>query len=144
MVPPLSAGEAPGLCHAICGHRHPARHAPCRASCNLIASRETIASMKKLPLTLGIIVLLVAVLVIGGCGSYNRLNSLKQQTDKSWADVQNVYQRRADLIPNLVKTVEGAANFERTTLTEVVKARQQVTKIQLDPSKAPDDPETLK
>jgi len=100
--------------------------------------------MKKLPLTLGIIALLVVVLVMGGCGSYNRLNSLKQQTDKTWADVQNVYQRRADLIPNLVKTVEGAANFEKSTLTEVVKARQQVTKIQVDASKAPDDPEVLK
>ncbi len=100
--------------------------------------------MKKIPLILGIIVLFVVILVIGGCGSYNRLNSLKQQTDKSWADVQNVYQRRADLIPNLVKTVEGAANFERTTLNEVVKARQQVTTVQIDPSKAPDDPEVLK
>jgi LemA protein len=100
--------------------------------------------MKKLPLALGIVVLLAVLLVIGGCSSYNRLNSLKQDTDKSWADVQNVYQRRADLIPNLVKTVEGAANFERTTLNEVVQARQQVTKIQIDPSKAPDDPEILK
>jgi LemA protein len=100
--------------------------------------------MKKFALTLGIVALLVVFLLIGGCSSYNRLNSLKQQTDKSWADVQNVYQRRADLIPNLVKTVEGAANFEKSTLTEVVKARQQVTKIQVDPSKAPDDPEVLK
>jgi len=99
---------------------------------------------KKFPLTLGIIVALVAIVLIGGCSSYNKLNSLKQQTDKAWADVQNVYQRRADLIPNLVKTVEGAANFEKSTLTEVVQARQQVTKLQIDPTAAPDDPEMLK
>jgi LemA protein len=64
--------------------------------------------------------------------------------DKGWADVQNVYQRRADLIPNLVKTVEGAANFEKSTLTEVIQARQQVTNIKVDPTSAPNDPETLK
>jgi LemA protein len=98
----------------------------------------------KFALAFGIIVVLVAILVIGGCSSYNRLNTLKQQTDKAWADVQNVYQRRADLVPNLVKTVEGAANFEKSTLTEVVQARQQVTKIQIDPKAAPDDPEVLK
>src|SRR5436190_2728773 len=100
--------------------------------------------MKKPALILGVIVALIVIAVMGGCSSYNRLNSLKQQTDKTWADVQNVYQRRADLIPNLVKTVEGAASFEKTTLTEVVQARQQVTKIQIDASKAPDDPEVLK
>jgi len=58
--------------------------------------------------------------------------------------VQNVYQRRADLVPNLVKTVEGAANFEKSTLTEVIQARQQVAKIQIDPNSAPNDPEVLK
>jgi len=99
---------------------------------------------KKFPLTLGIVLALVAIVLIGGCSSYNRLNTLKQQTDKTWADVQNVYQRRADLVPNLVKTVEGAANFEKSTLTEVVQARQQVTKLQIDPASAPDDPEVLK
>jgi LemA protein len=55
-----------------------------------------------------------------------------------------VYQRRADLIPNLVQTVQGAGNFEKSTLTEVIQARQQVTKIQVDPTAAPNDPETLK
>lgn len=100
--------------------------------------------MKKIPLILGIIVALVVIVVMGGCSSYNKLNSLKQQTDKTWADVQNVYQRRADLVPNLVKTVEGAANFEKSTLTEVVQARQQVTNLKIDPGAAPDDPEVLK
>src|SRR5471032_603615 len=99
--------------------------------------------MKSAPL-IGILFLIVFIVLASGCRSYNRLNTLKQQTDKSWADVQNVYQRRADLIPNLVKTVEGAANFEKSTLTQVIQARQQVTKIQIDPNSAPNDPETLK
>lgn len=99
--------------------------------------------MKSAGAILGIIALLVVLLLIGGCGSYNRLNTLKQQVDKSWADVQNVYQRRADLIPNLVRTVEGAANFEKSTLTDVVKARQQVSNVKLDPTTAPTDPQAL-
>ena len=90
-----------------------------------------------------IVVAVAAAILLGGCGAYNRLVGLKQQVDRSWADVQNVYQRRADLIPNLVRTVEGAANFEKTTLTEVAQARQQVNKVQLDPNAAPSDPEAL-
>lgn len=97
--------------------------------------------MKSASLVLGIIVLVIVVLLIGGCGSYNKLNTLNQQVDRSWADVQSVYQRRADLIPNLVKTVEGAANFEKSTLAEVVKARQQVNNVQM--SAAPTDPQAL-
>ena len=96
-------------------------------------------------LLIGIAVLVI--LIIGGCGgcnSYNKMNSLKQGVDKSWADVQNVYQRRADLIPNLVSTVEGAANFEKSTLTQVIQARQQVTNLKLDLANAPNDPEVLK
>jgi LemA protein len=90
---------------------------------------------------------LLVILIIGGCSgcnSYNGMNSLKQQVDKGWADVQNVYQRRADLIPNLVKTVEGAANFEKSTLTQVIQARQQVTNLKVDLANAPNDPEVLK
>jgi LemA protein len=90
---------------------------------------------------------LLVILIIGGCSScssYNSMNSLKQGVDKSWADVQNVYQRRADLIPNLVKTVEGAANFEKSTLTQVIQARQQVTNLKVDLTSAPNDPEVLK
>jgi len=90
---------------------------------------------------------LLVILIIGGCSgcnSYNAMNSLKQQVDKGWADVQNVYQRRADLIPNLVKTVEGAADFEKSTLTQVIQARQQVTNLKVDLANAPNDPEVLK
>ena len=74
-----------------------------------------------------------------GCGSYNRLVTLEQTVNKKWADVQSVYQRRADLIPNLVSTVAGAANFEKSTLTEVTNARASVGQVKLDPSKAPTD-----
>jgi LemA protein len=74
-----------------------------------------------------------------GCGTYNRLIALEQAVNKKWADVQSVYQRRADLIPNLVNTVSGAANFEKSTLTEVTNARASVGQVKLDPSKAPTD-----
>src|SRR3984893_12862593 len=87
-----------------------------------------------------VVLLFVAVfaaLALGG--SYNRLVRLQQAVDQSWAQVQNVYQRRADLIPNLVNTVSGAANFEKSTLTEVTNARASVGRVQLDPNKAPTD-----
>lgn len=99
--------------------------------------------MKKSLVVVGVVALALVFLLMAGCGSYNKLVGLKQGVDKQWADVQNVYQRRADLIPNLVKTVEGAANFEKTTLTEVVQARQQVTNVKIDPNTAPTDPAAL-
>ena len=92
----------------------------------------------------GILILLVVIVGMSGCNSYNRLVGLSQTVDKKWADVQGVYQRRADLIPNLVKTVEGAANFEKSTLTDITQARASVGQVKLDPAKAPDDPEQLK
>src|ERR1700736_2455249 len=86
-------------------------------------------------------ILLFGALVVGlfFWGTYNRLVTLDQEVNKKWADVQAVYQRRADLIPNLVNTVAGAANFEKSTLTEVTNARASVGRVQLDPSKAPTD-----
>jgi LemA protein len=90
----------------------------------------------------GIILVILAVLVIGGIAiatSYNRLVGLQQNVDAKWAQVQNVYQRRADLIPNLVNTVAGAANFEKSTLEAVTNARASVGRVQLDPNKAPTD-----
>jgi LemA protein len=80
-----------------------------------------------------------AIFSLSGCGSYNRLVTLEQNANKKWADVQSVYQRRADLIPNLVNTVAGSANFEKSTLTEVTNARASVGRVQLDPNKAPED-----
>jgi len=85
---------------------------------------------------------LLAVLLLlslSGCGTYNRLVTLEQNVNKKWADVQSVYQRRADLIPNLVQTVQGAANFEKSTLTEVTNARASVGQVKIDPNKAPTD-----
>src|SRR5438045_8432087 len=82
---------------------------------------------------------LAVILSLSGCNSYNRLVTLEQNGSKKWADVQSVYQRRADLIPNLVNTVAGSANFEKSTLTEVTNARASVGRVQLDPNKAPED-----
>ena len=88
-----------------------------------------------------LLILLFVVFVIGlfFWGTYNRLVTLDQTVNKKWGDVQTVYQRRADLIPNLVNTVQGAANFEKSTLTEVTNARASVGRLQLDPNKAPTD-----
>jgi LemA protein len=99
--------------------------------------------MRKPSVFVGVAVLILVILLISGCSSYNRLVNLSQAVDAQWAQVQNVYQRRADLIPNLVATVSGAADFERTTLKEVTEARQQVNNVQIDPNQAPDDPATL-
>src|SRR5471030_1752039 len=102
--------------------------------------------MKKLAIILGILVVLgifILTLVAAAGGSYNRLVKLSQLADGQWAQVQNVYQRRADLIPNLVATVSGAANFEKSTLTEVVQARASVGQVKIDPNNAPSDPAKL-
>jgi LemA protein len=93
-------------------------------------------------LIVGIIIL---VIVVGAmwADSYNKLVSGKQGVDAAWAEVENQYQRRADLVPNLVSTVSGAANFEKSTLTDIVNARASVGQIKLDPSQAPTDPAKL-
>jgi len=95
--------------------------------------------MNKTFLGLGKILALASVFSLTGCGTYNSLVTLEQNVNKKWADVQSVYQRRADLIPNLVNTVAGAANFEKSTLTEVTNARASVGQVKLDPTKAPTD-----
>jgi LemA protein len=99
--------------------------------------------MNKIAIGCGaVLAALLLIAVIGGialAGSYNRLVGLQQGVDSQWAQVQNVYQRRADLIPNLVSTVAGAANFEKSTLIAVTQARASVGQVKLDPSKAPTD-----
>ncbi len=90
-------------------------------------------------LRFGKVLAFASLFSLTSCGSYNRLVTLEQTVNKKWADVQSVYQRRADLIPNLVQTVSGAANFEKSTLTEVTNARASVGQVKLDPSKAPTD-----
>jgi len=77
---------------------------------------------------------LFAVLSFSSCG-YNSMVQLDEQVQSQWAQVQNVYQRRADLIPNLVNTVKGAANFEKETLTQVIEARAKATSVNVDPDK---------
>ncbi|MBX7207428.1 MAG: LemA family protein [Verrucomicrobiaceae bacterium] len=93
--------------------------------------------MKTLLVLLGVVVVFGLVIASG----YNRLVSSNQSVEAQWAQVQNVYQRRADLIPNLVKTVEGAANFEKGTLTDITEARASVGKVQF--ANAPSDPAQL-
>src|SRR5271154_3472475 len=96
--------------------------------------------MKKLAIGCGVLVvlgLIVLVIVAIAGGSYNHLVGLSQGADSSWAQVQNVYQRRADLVPNLVATVSGAANFEKSTIVAVTEARASVGKVQIDPTKVP-------
>lgn len=93
-----------------------------------------------------VVIVIVAFLILGfaiGAKSYNSLVGLKQGVDAQWAEVQNQYQRRADLIPNLVQTVSGAANFEKSTLTEITQARASVGQVKLDPAQAPTDPAKL-
>src|SRR3954471_24567029 len=87
----------------------------------------------------GLLLAPLTLFSLSGCGTYNQLVTLEQNVNKKWADVQSVYQRRADLIPNLVQTVQGAANFEKSTLTEVTNARASVGQVKLDPNKAPTD-----
>ena len=71
-------------------------------------------------------------LSLTGCGPYNKLVALEEGADSAWSQVENVYQRRADLIPNLVETVKGAADFEQETLTAVVEARSKVSQINFE------------
>ncbi|WP_205514685.1 LemA family protein [Longitalea arenae] len=81
-----------------------------------------------------IIVVLAGILILGGCGcsGYNRMVSLDENVKTKWNNVQSDYQRRADLIPNLVSTVKGAANFEQTTLTNVIEARAKATSVNVN------------
>jgi len=81
------------------------------------------------------VIVIVVILLIGGmfgCSSYNGLVQKDETVNEAWARVQSQYQRRADLIPNLVNTVKGAADFERGTLTDVIEARAKATSIQLN------------
>lgn len=84
---------------------------------------------------------LAAALALTGCG-YNEFQSLDEQSKSAWAEVLNQYQRRADLIPNIVATVKGEANFEQETLTKVVEARAKATSIQVTPEML-SDPEAM-
>ena len=85
---------------------------------------------------------MAALFVLSGCG-YNKLQGLDEEVKGAWAEVQNQYQRRADLVPNLVAVVKGAAKFEQETLTQVIEARSKATAIKLDAA-ALSNPEMFK
>jgi LemA protein len=87
-------------------------------------------------------VLAVVSVLLGGCG-YNEFQRLDEQVNAAWSEVLNNYQRRADLIPNLVATVQGAANFEKSTLVELTNARAAVGQIKATPELV-NDPEAFK
>jgi LemA protein len=103
--------------------------------------------MKKFAIFFGVfVVICLIILAIGYSvfkGNYNNFVRLSQDADSKWAQVESVYQRRADLIPNLVATVSGAANFEKSTLVEVTEARASVGKVQINANTAPTDPNQL-
>ena len=84
----------------------------------------------------------VAAFALTGCG-YNQFQALDEQTKSAWSEVLNQYQRRADLVPNIVATVKGEAAFEQDTLTKVVEARAKATSIQVTPETL-NDPEAFK
>jgi LemA protein len=81
-----------------------------------------------------LIIVVAVILVLGGCGcnGYNKMVNLDENVKNKWNNVQSDYQRRADLIPNLVSTVKGAANFEQTTLTQVIEARAKATSVNVN------------
>ncbi|MFI0348344.1 MAG: LemA family protein [Chthoniobacterales bacterium] len=94
-----------------------------------------------------IIAAILVMLFVGSAvfiaGIYNGLVGTSQAVDAAWAQVQNVYQRRSDLVPNLVQTVSGSANFEKSTMIAVTEARASVGKVQITPTQAPTDPAQL-
>lgn len=85
---------------------------------------------------IGKIILIAVLIIVGmvGCGQYNSLVTKSEQVNNAWSNVESAYQRRADLIPNLVETVKGYANFEQQTLTAVVEARSKATSTTIDPT----------
>jgi LemA protein len=76
---------------------------------------------------------IIATIFLSSCG-YNSMVSKQEACEGQWANVENAYQRRADLVPNLVNTVKGAANFEQETLTKVIEARASATSMKIDPA----------
>lgn len=80
------------------------------------------------------VAVLIAAISLSSC-SYNSMTSMDENVKAKWGQVENDYQRRADLIPNLVASVKGAANFEKSTLTDVINARAKATSVQVDPTK---------
>lgn len=91
--------------------------------------------MKKIWIVLAVIVVILLIGYSSVKNSYNSMVTMEEGVTAQWSQVENVYQRRADLIPNLVNTVKGYANFEKETLTQVIEARAKATSVTVDPSK---------
>jgi LemA protein len=92
---------------------------------------------------IALVVLIAVIIIISAIGTYNNLNTLNEAVQSQWSEVENQYQRRMDLIPNLVETVKGAANFEKETLTSVIEARAKATQVRatVDPKNLPNNPD---
>ncbi len=91
--------------------------------------------MKTTIIVIGVIIVIALLTIFPAISSYNKMVKLDQNVKEGWAQVENVYQRRLDLIPNLVNTVKGVANFEQTTLIKVIEARAKATQVTIDPTK---------
>src|SRR5688572_26550114 len=90
--------------------------------------------MRRSPI-LWVVLGIIVIFVFWGCGQYNGMVKEDENVKNAWGNVQSAYQRRADLIPNLVATVQGEAEFERGTLNDVINARAKATSVTVDPSK---------
>jgi LemA protein len=91
-------------------------------------------SIKKSWIVIAVIVLLIIIMYSSIKSTYNKMVTMDESVTSQWAQVENVYQRRADLIPNLVATVKGYADFEQKTLTDVIEARSKATSVTIDPT----------
>lgn len=89
--------------------------------------------MRSALVVVGVVLLIIGLAFFSGIGSYNGMVTADEAVTRSWADVETQYQRRADLIPNLVNTVRGASDFEQETLTAVTEARARATSVNLSP-----------
>src|SRR5690606_26929454 len=107
------------------------RYEFCHQSANLVAIMHLNQSNMKRRFFVAMVGLFAA-LSFSSCG-YNTMVDLEENVKSKWAQVENAYQRRADLIPNLVNTVKGAADFEQETLTQVIEARAKATSVTVDP-----------
>ncbi|GEP02203.1 hypothetical protein MOX02_02410 [Methylobacterium oxalidis] len=106
-------------------------------------SGEAVARTPVLARILGAIAAMLLATCLSGCGAINRVPTLQEQAKSAWSEVQNQYQRRADLIPNLVETVKGYAQQEKDVLTSVVEARAKATSVKVDASTV-SDPQKFK
>jgi LemA protein len=98
-------------------------------------------NIKKSWIVIGVIVIVVLLLYSSFKGTYNNMVTMEERVAEQWSQVENVYQRRADLIPNLVATVKGYAEHERETLESVTQARAKATSVNIDPANL--NPQTI-